>query len=870
MTRKYLITLAAALIWAISAIAQNSISVQAPNMVEVGKPFNVVFVLEGEHSPSDFQWSAPDGMEVLWGPQTGTSTSVSIVNGKTTRSAKSTYTYVVKPLRTGTFNMGSATAKVKGNTVVSKKFMVEVVATVSSGPGGGGQQDGGSSQQGGQQQASAPKDVFISMSLSKKSVMVGEPVTATLKLYRSADIAGFEDVSFPTFNGFWSQEVVAPTNLEFRQEQVSGHIYDAALVRQWVLIPQKSGELTIDPAEIVCLISQVTSRAPTGTIFDQFNDTQVVTVRRRCATQAQTVRVSSLPAGAPESFSGGVGKFSVKAKVSKDSLRTHDAASIIITVSGKGNLSLLEAPVFNLPPDFESYDVKSSQDVDRSGTSGTRTFEYPFIPRSGGNFVLPPVDFSYFDPDSRRYVTVSTDSLRINVARVEAAAQGAGTPSGTLTIDRQDVKNLGEDIRFIRTRTSLGKPGSFLVGSTLYWVLALVMCAIALGILIAFRKIAGMRADVQGTRKRKATSMALKRLKEAGDFLKKDLYTAFYESLHRSLLGFVSDKLSMDMASQTRENIEQALVGRGVAPEVASRFTALLDACEYARYAPDAGHEAMDSHYREAIDTITLIDSSMKKPSSSAKAGALALLLFLLPGLSMMASPADSLWTAGVDAYSAGDYQAAIGNWTAVQESGLESVELYFNLGNAYFKDGNLARSILWYERALRLDPSDRDVRHNLAFAKARTLDRIDTVPEFFLRTWFRSASYILASDVWAVLSLVFLALALAMLLLFLLGRGAAAKRTGFFTAIAAALLCLASWGFASVQKREALSHDRAIVVVPVSSVRSAPSGDSSTNLFVLHEGTAVKIVDSISGYTKVELSDGRQGWLETQAIEVI
>ena len=593
-------------------------------------------------------------------------------------------------------------------------------------------------------------------------------------------------------------------------------------------------------------------------------------MRRRCTTQAQTIKVSALPSGAPDSFSGGVGKFSVKARVSKDSLRTHDAASIILSISGKGNLSLLEAPRLNLPADFEAYDVKSSQDVDKSGTSGTRTFEYPFIPRSGGDFVLPPVEYSYFDPDSRRYVTVSTDTLHINVARVEGASQGGTTPSGTLTIDRQDVKNLGEDIRFIRTKTSLGRPGSFIVGSKLYWVLALVMCAIALGILLAFRKIAGMRADVQGTRKRKATSMALKRLKEAGDFLKKDLYTAFYESLHRSLLGFVSDKLSMDMASQTRENIQQALESRGVKADVAARFTALLDACEYARYAPNAGHEAMDSHYREAIDTITLIDSSMKKPSSSAKAGALALLLFLLPGLSMMASPADSLWTAGVDAYSAGDYQSAIGNWTAVQESGLESVELYFNLGNAYFKDGNLAKSILWYERALRLDPSDRDVRHNLEFARARTLDRIDTVPEFFLKTWFRNASYIMSSDVWAVLSLIFLAITLGMLLLFLLGRGAAAKRTGFFTAIAALLLCLASWGFASLQKREALSHDRAIVMLPVASVKSAPSGDSSTSLFVLHEGTEVKIVDSISGYTKVELSDGRQGWLETKSIEVI
>ncbi len=854
---------------AISALAQTRIDVQAPNMVEEGKAFNVVFVVEGEHSPSDFRWSAPEGIDVQWGPQKGTSTSVSIVNGHTSKSSKTTMTYVLVASRTGTFQMGKATAKVSGNTISSKNFMIEVVASgaSTSSSGGHSQQGGGGSSA----QSSPAKEVFITLSLSKKSVVVGEPVTATLKLYRTVDIAGFEDVSFPTFNGFWSQEVVAPTNIDFHQEQVSGHVYDAALLRQWVLIPQKSGDLAIDPAELVCLVSQVTRRAPTGTIFDQFNDTQYVTVRKRLSTSAQTIHVSALPSGAPASFSGGVGKFSIRASVSKDSLRTHDAASIMVTVSGKGNVSLLEAPALTLPPDFEAYDVKSSSDTDRSGTSGSRTFEYPFIPRSSGHFVLPPVQYSYFDPDSRKYVTVSTDSLRIDVARTQGVSQGGQASSGgTLTVDRQGVKNLGEDIRFIRPRTKLDEPRPFFMGSAPYWAIAAILLAISACLYFAFRKVALMRADVEGSRKRKATGMALRRLREAGDFLKKDLYTAFYESLHRSLLGFVSDKLSMDMASQTKENIEHALTERGVKADVASRFTALLDACEFARYAPNAGHEAMDSHYHEALDTITLIDSSMKKPAPKAAVSALAIMLLLVPAMHLNAQPADSLWNAGVEAYTQGDYEAASANWNAIAESGMESVELYYNLGNACFKDGNLARAILWWERAGKLDPSDRDVRHNLEFARAQTLDKIDSVPEFFLRTWLRKASFALRSNVWAALSLVLFALALAMLLLFLLGSRTGLRRTGFFTAIAAFLLSLACLGFASMQKKDALRHDSAVVMLPVASVKSAPSEDSATSLFVLHEGTTVKIVDTVQGYTLVELSDGRQGWISTKAIEII
>ena len=866
MMKKF-IAVISALLWALTSLAQSTISVQAPNMVEVGKPFNVVFLIEGEHSPSDFQWSTPEGMELLWGPQTGTTTSVSIVNGKTSKSNRTTMTYVVKPERTGTFQMGKATAKVKGSPISSKNFMVEVVASGAQ-TGGGSQNQGG----GGSTQApeSSAKDIFLSFSLSKKSVSVGEPVTATLKLYRTVDISGFENVTFPTFNGFWSQEVAAPSSIQFHQEQVGGHVYDAALLRQWVLIPQKAGELTIDPSEMICLVSQATRRAPTGTIFDHFNDTQYITVRKRITTPAQTVKVSPLPSGAPESFGGGVGKFSIKAAMSKDSLRTHDAASLLVTISGKGNVALLEAPSVQLPPDFEAYDVKSSSDTDHSGTTGSRTFEYPFIPRSSGHFVLPPLKYSYFDPDSRRYVTVQTDSLRVDVARSANEGQVSSAPGGTLTIDRQGVKNLGEDIRFIRTRTSLGRPRPFFVGSTAYWIICAALAALAAALYFSLRKLEGMRADVEGSRKRKATAKALRRLREAGDYLKKDLYSAFYESLHRSLLGFVSDKLSMDMASQTKENIEAALVGRGVHADVASRFTALLDACEFARYAPDAGHEAMDSHYKEALETITIIDSSMKKPAAKGAVATMIAVLLLVPGMLAQAQPADSLWTAGVEAYTSGDYPAAIVHWNSLAESGLESVELYYNLGNAHFKDGNVPRAILWYERARRLDPSDRDVAHNLEFARAQTQDRIDSVPEFFLRTWIRRASLIMHSDAWAVLSLVLFALALGMLLLFLLGGGAGARRTGFFAGIAALLLSLACLGLSSSQKRAAQKDNGAIVMLPVASVKSAPSGDSSTSLFVLHEGTRVKTLDSVSGYTLVELSDGRQGWIETKAIEII
>ena len=382
--------------------------------------------------------------------------------------------------------------------------------------------------------------------------------------------------------------------------------------------------------------------------------------------------------------------------------------------------------------------------------------------------------------------------------------------------------------------------------------------------------MAARRADVVGTRRLKATRLALKRLAQAKDFLQKNLYTAFYEELHRSLLGFVSEKMAMDMADMSKENIAASLVSRGVPEATAADFTALLDACEEARYAPDAGHDAMNEHYEKAVSTITAIDASMKK--TPVKAAMLAVLLLLLPmGLQAQAlSYPDSLWNAGVEAYTNGDYASALKDWQDVQATGLMSKELYYNLGNAYFKDGQIAPAVLWYERALRLDPSDDDVRYNLEYARALTQDRIDEVPELFFKQWGRAICYLLPSNAWAVIGLIFLAITVTLVLLFLLGSTPGRRKMGFFAAIVTCLIALLGWQFAQWQRQEAQRQDLAIVMRPVSSVKSSPSPSGAKDLFILHEGTRVRILDNVSGYSQIEIADGRQGWIPVGEIEVI
>ena len=856
----------------LTAWAQPSMRVEVHNIVEQDERFNVVFVVEGEHAPSDFQWEAGDDFTVVWGPQKGSSTSIQMINGKTTRSSQTSYTYILQARKTGSLTIRPATAKVKGTQVQSNPVTIQVVSSDSAASGQAQAAQGQA--QGTQQQAQAARgeaDIFMRLSLSRSSVVVGEPVTATLKIYHRANLVGFENAKFPAFKGFWSQEVDTPSNIEFQREQVDGVMYNAAVLRRWVLIPQKAGDQAIDPAEIVCLVNVQRPRASTGSIFDDFFGNDYVTTRQRVSTKNATLHVQGLPAGAPASFGGGVGDFSVKASLSKDSLKTHDAASLMVTVSGKGNIALLEAPKINFPPDFEVYDVKTTVNTDKSGTTGSKTFEYPFIPRSHGDFTVGPLHYSFYDVKQRRYETVATPALPLKVARSATAGNTVSEPGNTLVVDRKGVKNLGEDIRFIRTKTKLSEPKEFVVYSTGWWLSLLALLLAGLGCCLGFRNAAARRADVAGTRNRKATRMALKRLSTAREFLQKDLYTAFYEELHRSLVGFIGDKLAMDMADQTQENIRAALLAGSVPEATATEFVDLLAACEEARYSPAAGHDAMNAHYDQAVKLITAIDASMKK--TPVKATVLALLLLVsLPYAAQAQNTAypDSLWNAGVQAYTNGDYAQALQDWEDVRATGLMSRELYYNLGNAYFKTGEIAPAILWYERALRLDPSDADVRYNLEFAKAQTQDKIDEVPEIFFEQWGHALCYLLPSDTWAGICIVFFALTVGLVLLFLLGRTSAQRRLGFFTAIVTLILAFLGWDFAQWQKTEAERQDMAIVMRPVSSVKSSPSADSAKDLFILHEGTRVKILDNVSGFSNIELADGRQGWISARDIEVI
>ena len=879
MNMKKLFCIVAFLLTAIFQMsAQNVIRVEAPDVVAVNEQFNVTFIIEGEKSPSDFQWSSGDDFQLVWGPQKGSSSSIQIINGKRSSSHQTTFTYILIPKATGTFQLPAATALLSGDRISSTQASIQVVSDGASSSQSSGQ-NGGKSSGGGQTSSTgsgeiSSNDLFMRLSLSRAEVVIGEPITATLKIYQRANVVGFENAKFPTFNGFWSQETYVPNNIEFKRESLDDKIYNTAVLRTYVLIPQQSGTITIDPAELVCLVNIRTAPSTSNSLFDSFFQDEYRTIRKRVTTPAVKVKVNPLPAGQPASFGGGVGNFGISARLTTDNLKTHDAASLVITVSGRGNVALLEEPKVNFPPDFEVYDTKTTENTDKSngGTSGSKSFEYPFIPRSHGDFTIDPVEYSYYDVNAGKYVTLRTEPLHVKVAKGKG---GDSTPVTTVNsgVERKDVKSLADDIRFIFTgKPGLSGSGSFFVGSVFFWILLALMILGATSVYLAFRKVAAMRADVAGTKNRRATKMAQKRLKLAGEYLDKNLYTAFYEELHKALIGFVSDKLNMDMSEISKDNIASALTEGGVSAEQTKAFTDLLDACEFARYSPDGGNEAMRSHYDAALKVISSIDSGLKTGGKSLRKVVTVVTLLLSLGASMniQAKDLDSFWTAGVQAYTDGKFSDASAAWTSIEESGQKSAKLYYNLGNAWFKQGNYPKAILNYERALRLDPSYSDARYNLEFTSNFVQDKIEPVPEFILKSFARKICYLMSSNAWAVIFLVLLAAALVMGLLFLLGSSVGKRRAGFYCGIVLLLLSAGALSFSIWQKSDSVKTDTAIVMSPVSSVKSSPSSGSSKDLFVIHEGTKVTILDEVGTWRNISLADGRQGWIPASDIEII
>lgn len=600
-------------IWSVRADEKVTFSLNAPMIVAEGETFRAEFALNAKPDDNSFVPPSFEGFDVLAGPATSQGQSISIVNGSMTKSINYSITYVLVAQRTGELRIGAAEIGVDGATYHTQETPIEVRAAgdAAGGRAGGGREERESEsleQRAGNQ--IGKDDVMLRLVLSRRSVYKGEPIRAALKLYSRVNVAGSEGAKMPAFNGFWSQQLDVEQG-PFR-ETVGGKVYEAYNIAEYLLYPQQSGRLTIEPAELTVFVQVVVQ---SSRHYDPFfgGGHEIYNVRRALRTPEVTVDVREFPAGAPASFTGAVGKYTMEASLSSKSVSANSAANINVRIAGTGNLNFMQPPVLNLPSSFELYDTKTTEQIRNSGSGsmGYRSFEYPFIPRAEGDYVIAPIEFTYFNPETAKYVTLRSEEFAISVT---PDAKGGGAPSAVVSsgVRKEDVRLLGNDIRFIKLgRPALQRNAAPLVLSPLYWAVLAAMVLLATVVFFAVRKRMRDSRNTVLVHARRANKVAVQRFRKAATYMKEQNRHAFYEEMLRALWGYISDRFNIPVADLTKESIREELSRRG-AVEQAREITEIISMCEEAQYSPLAT-TSMDEVYGKGIEVVSKIESVVKK-----------------------------------------------------------------------------------------------------------------------------------------------------------------------------------------------------------------------------------------------------------------
>jgi hypothetical protein len=590
-------------------IAQNiSFTASVNNTtVAAGEQFQLTFSVNG--NGTKFQAPTFRDFSVLMGPSQSMSTQ--IINGSFSQSIS--YTYVLIAQKEGAFEIGPASIEVDGKKYQSNSLKITVVK------GNAPQQQSRSGNQGGAQQSSGGLDagsVYIRAFVDRTNVMQGEAITVTYKLCTRLNLVSYNLLKLPAFTGFWSEDISVPQQLQFTRQMIDGVQYSVADIKKVVLYPQRSGTLSVEPMEGEVIARIQTKRQQSNNPFDQFfNDpffnNSIRDVKYPIKSETVKINVRELPAPpAGNIFNGAVGKFTRDIILDKKETITNEPLTLKIKFSGKGNIKLIDAPQIQTPPDIEAYDPKVSENISPApgGASGYKTFEYLLIPRKAGEFKIPVEAFCYYDLDKKNYVQSPATELIIKVGR--GTESGAATVTG---VSKEDVRMLGKDIRFIKTNSfqSSSRGVNFL--SPGFFTLQAVPFALMLLILVARRKQIQRQSNVVLMRRRKADSVARKRLKLAKKFLDANDKQKFLDEMFRALWGFASDKLGVQVADLTRDKIREELTSRKVNEEIINSFGETVDACEYARFAPTDESNPLSNIYESGIRVITAMDKVLEQ-----------------------------------------------------------------------------------------------------------------------------------------------------------------------------------------------------------------------------------------------------------------
>ena len=594
--------------WQVKAADKVRFVAEAADVVVSGDQVRLVFTVNSQDI-KDFRAPSIKGFDVLMGPSRSQQSSIQIINGKRTSNSSTAFTYILLAGNPGTYTIPAASVEVNGEKVFSNAISIKVLpqdqTSGNSGNNGGGSASSSRSQAAGSRISS--NDLFITATASKTTVHEQEAILLTYKVYTVVNLRQLYG-KMPDLKGFHTQEVELPQQKTFTLEHYKGRNYNTTVWSQYVLFPQQTGKLEIPSITFDGVVAQQTISDDPFDAF--FNGGGYVEVKKKITTPKVVINVQPLPAK-PAGFSGAVGEFKLASSINATDVKTNDAVTIKLTLSGTGNMKLIGTPEVKFPQDFEIYDPKVTDDykLTNSGLTGTKTFEYLAIPRHAGNFTIPAIEFAYFDLKSNSYKTLKTEAYNLKVAK------GQGNADQVISdfTNKESVKMLGKDIRFIKLGDSSLRPkGDFFFGTVGYYLCYLIPLLLFVVFAVIYRQKALENANVAKVETKKANKVATRRMKLAGKLLAENKKNEFYDEVLKALWGYISDKLSIPVSQLSKDNIEAELTNYGVQEALIAEFIGVLNECEYARYAPGNENEAMDKVYSASVEVISKMENSIK------------------------------------------------------------------------------------------------------------------------------------------------------------------------------------------------------------------------------------------------------------------
>ena len=594
--------------WQVKAADKVRFVAEAADVVVSGDQVRLVFTVNSQDI-KDFRAPSIKGFDVLMGPSRSQQSSIQIINGKRTSNSSTAFTYILLAGNPGTYTIPAASVEVNGEKVFSNAISIKVLPqdqnSGNSGNNGGGSASSSRSQAAGSRISA--NDLFITATASKTTVHEQEAILLTYKVYTVVNLRQLYG-KMPDLKGFHTQEVELPQQKTFTLEHYKGRNYNTTVWSQYVLFPQQTGKLEIPSITFDGVVAQQTVSDDPFDAF--FNGGGYVEVKKKITTPKVVINVQPLPAK-PAGFSGAVGEFKLASSINATDVKTNDAVTIKLTLSGTGNMKLIGTPEVKFPQDFEIYDPKVTDDykLTNSGLTGTKTFEYLAIPRHAGNFTIPAVEFTYFDLKSNSYKTLKTEAYNLKVAK------GQGNADQVISdfTNKESVKMLGKDIRFIKLGDSSLRPkGDFFFGTVEYYLCYLIPLLLFVVFAVIYRQKALENANVAKVKTKKANKVATRRMKLAGKLLAENKKNEFYDEVLKALWGYISDKLSIPVSQLSKDNIEAELTNYGVQEALIAEFIGVLNECEYARYAPGNENEAMDKVYSASVEVISKMENSIK------------------------------------------------------------------------------------------------------------------------------------------------------------------------------------------------------------------------------------------------------------------